>query len=1401
MQKYLEYILIRLPEIVASAIVFVILYYALDLSAKLYFSIIAAFLTFSILTFLREPVRFNISPRSKEKSPYLLYFSVYVLCAIAIITMPSINGLELINWLNVPIINLVRLAASIVLTTFFPGFMILKIIRHNGGKLEKFVFSIIISLFLTSIIQFFIVLSGAEQFTILVLVITNFLLLILCFASSFRKQELKESTLKTIHMENSEVFVIIMLVVLQLAFTYCMLSSDFPLPMNDETSLYGFAVYVSKGAIPTSVSNPFLLMTYLSANFILSGLPSINTFQVLHFLNILPILAFYLCLKALLGRRFPKVPILGTLIGFFSGYTWIYAISLRYSGSGSGLYNLLSGAYSKVPGFPLAFYLAPYLTAAQMVGVASVLLLIYLVCSKEELNTKRLFLISIVTAYGYLGHIFDICVFLVFFLFMVLVFDLKKMSIYRRMGASIFIGLVIVVIMNLFDPAHRYSGFLLIFSLSLTVLAMFVSFLREKIRFEDVTIAIGKLNKLAKSRCAKIVACFSLVYLFGLGILTYLYVFPNFNIGATFFDTKYGNGGQIVPWYSYPIIMGTAGFLSIAGVLYFLTRESEKKEEFYPYLMLAISTLLIALGLRLFPITEESRLLTYLWVPICVFAGYSVSKLSGRFYRIRPTLKKKTIFSAIFVIILITGLLSTLEYVEVLSTMNAASFPISSQEFEALNYIRFNIPLNDTVLTLSSESSDAITGFGGTLNVISGDYAETFFQLIEPQNVLNQLLNMRVKYIYIGPEDLELINSTPSIKDGYICSQLFQSLPIAYRNSKVTVYLVTATVKASSATAVPTSQSVFGIGNGRIFVNDTKGNKPLYCLPITITNSQSSATGFNFQCLITVDSNTYSAYEASNLSNVCFQDGASNLLKSWLESGENSSCTSTNYWVLLPNGIAANSSLTIYMTFQSTSVNSMDGSTTGAEPNYTGTYGQYDNGANIFSNYWNFAGTSLPSEWTSGYGTITVNNGLTLSWSGTTSAPAGIYRSITVSYPYVFDVYSSQQAANDWCGAGMSQNLNGITNNAIVAQYTSGGSYQVLTAASGVYNIGTSTSQSYNTNTLFSTLMAGTSNVTLYANYVSKSTSTTDIPSASSLAYLFIGKSDGDYSGYHAGEAVYWLRTRAYPPNGVMPSVSYGAVQPIVIVTGQGSANIALESAPPQITLSNIAYGQANMSGTMTVRTDSVFALAGVSEMTLTSGSSGNFSDEHVDELQSIGSTELVFNANECLIKPFSGEYVWLEPKGYVNMLIYTTNFSMSSTSFGTRNFTGNQSIEVNGSDVTILVRDPVINVQGSIYLNESIIISQVRTVLIDQWPCTVKGNISFNINSSEGQIIFFNNLKYEGVLESNQPYSNGPPLSEWQIPLVEILVSPINVLIIAIAILISLELNHVKIRLRVERS
>ncbi len=139
----------------------------------------------------------------------------------------------------------------------------------------------------------------------------------------------------------------------------------------------------------------------------------------------------------------------------------------------------------------------------------------------------------------------------------------------------------------------------------------------------------------------------------------------------------------------------------------------------------------------------------------------------------------------------------------------------------------------------------------------------------------------------------------------------------------------------------------------------------LPCVPITLTNSQGSATGTNFQQMITVNSSTYSSYESGGLQNVEFSTGPSGtgtVLQAWIESGNTNGSTSTVYWINLGSSIIpANGTLTIYMNFMQSNIMSSSGPT-GEAPQLTGTYAQLDNGANVFGYYTNFHGSSLPAK-------------------------------------------------------------------------------------------------------------------------------------------------------------------------------------------------------------------------------------------------------------------------------------------------------------------------------------------------------------------------------------------------------------------------------------------------------
>ncbi len=165
----------------------------------------------------------------------------------------------------------------------------------------------------------------------------------------------------------------------------------------------------------------------------------------------------------------------------------------------------------------------------------------------------------------------------------------------------------------------------------------------------------------------------------------------------------------------------------------------------------------------------------------------------------------------------------------------------------------------------------------------------------------------------------------------------------------------------------------------------------VFYVPITLTNSQPTATPAPFQDMITVDSATYASYINSNWDNVEFTTGpgdSGTVLNAWVESGASSSSTNTIVWVNLPNGIAASNSILIYMNFMTSSVLSAAGPT-GEAPTLSTPYAAYDDGNVVFTAYQDFAGSACPSGWSCS-GAV-VNNGLAIPASSSYAVSSAKY--------------------------------------------------------------------------------------------------------------------------------------------------------------------------------------------------------------------------------------------------------------------------------------------------------------------------------------------------------------------------------------------------------------------------
>jgi len=316
-------------------------------------------------------------------------------------------------------------------------------------------------------------------------------------------------------------------------------------------------------------------------------------------------------------------------------------------------------------------------------------------------------------------------------------------------------------------------------------------------------------------------------------------------------------------------------------------------------------------------------------------------------------------------------------------------------------------------------------------------------------------------------------------------------------------------------------------------------------IPITLTNSQSSITPTPFQQLISIDPSTIgSSYFSSDLGNIRFYaDSAfTQPLYAWVESGNSNTSTSTNIWVNLPNGIPANSSITIYMELLSVGTE-YDGVYMGEAPQLSSTYGQYDNGASVFNNYWNFAGTSLPSGLNTllNGGSVTVNNGVTLS---TGSAETDVYSSTTLTTPAIVEALATSDSNSD---AGVFFSETDITstpssganiNNGYIGGYSLGTKQELWKDINGnYYSLTSDGSATYPA--ILSLIWGGTGNLETTFNYGSALTSTDTSFSVGSgwiVGLTTYNHGSSPYAKYQ------WLRTRAYPPNGVMPTVSIGSI-------------------------------------------------------------------------------------------------------------------------------------------------------------------------------------------------------------------------------------------------------------------
>ena len=340
---------------------------------------------------------------------------------------------------------------------------------------------------------------------------------------------------------------------------------------------------------------------------------------------------------------------------------------------------------------------------------------------------------------------------------------------------------------------------------------------------------------------------------------------------------------------------------------------------------------------------------------------------------------------------------------------------------------------------------------------------------------------------------------------------------------------------------------------------------PSSYVAITITNAQTSATPVPFQQRISWNPSSYTAYEASDLGNIRFYSdkALTTPLYAWLESctpSVSNTATSATAWVKLTSPISPNGgTVTIYMAFLSTNT-SYDGVYWGEAPNLSGTYGQYDNGAYVFTQYggasWS-SFTTYEGTWDTTNGYLEQTSSASLGFSG--GGPAALITSAT--YPnngqYIIETafsYGSQAVARVGLVAVAGLNVNDPLGYRLIGQQSSNGAGfvsflndLVAWVVNGAYAGSVDTAY-----TMQVVNNAGTWGGTLFSGYgiggsalatLASTAYTAANQRGSTSGYVGVSAARFDGTNTDANPAKFqWFRLRAYPPNNVMPTASFGSL-------------------------------------------------------------------------------------------------------------------------------------------------------------------------------------------------------------------------------------------------------------------
>lgn len=767
------------------------------------FSLSVFFFSLTTLHSYTSPLSFKIA---NGQITEIFLYSLTISSAIIILIIPAYEG-SMLEWMHLSPLNWSRYLSSLFLTSFLPGYFLLRILdrKHAITGSIVIVLSYLLSLFITFLIGFFVLLSENHLEVLESPIITAVTIALLVVHYLMHREKTRNHLLT---VDRAELGLILSVLAVIAVCSVFVMVNNLPLTSGDMLRHYGTALDLSKG-FPVygrsmiTYSGGYFFSIYLNVLFVLSGIPPALAEQSLYILSFMPFLAFYSTIKVWLGKDFDKrLPLVAAFLSLLLGFGGLYALYLEFVDSNyTSIIQLLSTATSKTYDIYMRILYLPDIVAPLWnIGLPVLFTLLYLLKKESRLLTKAT-IISILATLGYLAHASEIFFFIII-LFIYVLFLRRRNE--AKIGPYIVLGLAAVALLDFIAPvqvyvlSHAGTSLSLPFCASLILAAL--TSVAELAKDRDLFPFPMKPRKSLLEKLGK-------GWQYGRWVLIYIYSFF-FVVWLTMvndFDLWAWGGYEFSPFFVLPLRLGVVGLLATISIVIYFKKIILNRSSFFFLLLIPTGFLLEQAANYYTQYYPAYRYGTLTFIGACVTAAYGFTTVTDR---LRQSPKRKIIASILLGFLMISGMLSTtLFYVN--AFYYSQYHQVTQDELDALDYIRQNTPTSVSVLTFTAESADNLRSYAG-LNAVQD--ARRWSKLLSTSNpyILTHILSSsNIKYIYTTQRDAELLNDC-------MLSSFAKYFSKVFANDRVAIYEVpplTAPSPEASVGVLHFSHSFRGIEN------------------------------------------------------------------------------------------------------------------------------------------------------------------------------------------------------------------------------------------------------------------------------------------------------------------------------------------------------------------------------------------------------------------------------------------------------------------------------------------------------------------------------------------------------------------------------------------------------------